>query len=165
MPFFFFPLDSSGSGTVSAAVAVVPSFCEAVHALTTVPLPPLALFRITGPKLCIGGFAGSDGNSAAEGVRWVLLAGASAYEAEFGVVTTERVGCRLTATLGLIQGDTDNPAPRLVEAGAGPDSGEAAVPQEPCRALRAEGVVEDLIFNTRAPPEAEDVAPVPANGG
>ena len=70
------------------------------------------------------------------------------------------------ATAGDTQGElADVVVARLVDDTAGLANGDAAVPQDPCRALRAEGVVEDLIFSTRAPPVDGVEAPPPVNGG
>lgn len=164
-PFFFFPLLES-SGSPSRSGESTPSLCCAVQALCR-PLPPLTPFRITGPKVCIGGFGGKEGNSVVEGARLVLTTadGGNAY-VDAGVVMIVRVDWtgRL-ATAGDTQGEVPDTAVRLVEAGGGTTKGDAAVPQAPCRALCAEGVVEDFIFNTRAPPAPDGVTPLPANGG
>ena len=123
---------------------------------------------MTGPKVCIGGFAGKEGNSVLEGVRFVLLTegAGDAYEVDTGAVTMVWAGWtgRLP-TAGDTQGELAAVVvTRLVDGSAGPANGDAAVPQDPCRALRAEGVVEDLIFSTRAPPADGGEAPLPANG-
>ena len=65
---------SSGSGSGSAGDC----WPEAVQAFT-IPLPPLAPFRITGPKLCNGCFGGKEGNSTADGAR--LIGAAAGGEA------------------------------------------------------------------------------------
>lgn len=96
----------------------------------------------------MGVFGGNDGNSALPGAR-VLLFGAirsavvvtiargAAEEDEAGEIHIMGLGAEVVCL--------------ELELALKAEGAAAAVPQAPCRALLADGVVEDFIFNTLAP--------------